>query len=148
MQQALLIFVAILAGMFLPLQASLNAKMGAVVQNPLLGSLISFLVGTIGLLIYILVSRVPLANLAQAKSAPTFVWVAGLLGAFYVTAIILLVPRLGVALTFGLVIGGQMLVSILFDHFGLLGTPVHPISWMRSLGALLLIAGVLLIRKY
>lgn len=148
MQQVLLILVAILAGMFLPLQASLNAKMGAVVQNPLLGSLISFLVGTLGLLVYILMSRVPLTNLFQAKSAPGLVWIAGLLGAFYVTAIILLVPRLGVALTFGLVIAGQMFVNILFDHFGLLGTPVHPISWMRSLGVVLLIAGVLIIRKF
>lgn len=148
MQQILLIAVAILAGMFLPLQASLNAKMGAVVQNPLLGSLISFLVGTLGLLVYILLSRVPISNLLQAKTAPGLVWIAGLLGAFYVTAIILLVPKLGVALTFGLVIAGQMLVSILFDHFGLLGTPVHPISWMRGLGAILLIAGVLIIRNY
>lgn len=148
MQQIILIGVAILAGMFLPFQAALNAKMGAVVQNPLLGSLISFVVGTIGLLVYILISRVPISNLLAARSAPTLVWIAGLLGAFYVTAIILLVPRLGVALTFGLVIGGQMLISLVFDHFGLLGTPVHAMSPMRLLGAIFLIAGVLIIRKY
>lgn len=148
MQQAILIMVAILAGMFLPFQASLNAKMGAVVQHPLLGSLLSFLVGTLGLLVYIIVSRVPLGNLLQAKTAPTILWLAGLLGAFYVTAIILLVPRLGVALTFGLVITGQMFISVLFDHFGVLGTPVHAFSWMRFMGVLMLIGGVLVIRKY
>ena len=148
MQQAILVLVAVLAGMVLPLQASLNAKMGAVVQNPLLGSLLSFLVGTVGLLIYIVVSRVPISNLLLAKTAPAILWLAGLLGAFYVTAIILLVPRLGVALTFGLVIAGQMVVSILFDHFGVLGTPVQPFNWMRLFGVMMLIGGVLILRKY
>ncbi|HEY8398785.1 MAG TPA: DMT family transporter [Flavihumibacter sp.] len=148
MQQAILVFIAVLAGMVLPLQASLNAKMGAVVQNPLLGSLLSFLVGTVGLLVYIVVSRVPISNLLMAKTAPAILWLAGILGAFYVTAIILLVPRLGVALTFGLVIAGQMVVSILFDHFGVLGTPVQPFNWMRLLGVMMLIGGVLILRKY
>jgi hypothetical protein len=59
---------------------------------------------------------------------------------------IFLVPQLGAATFFALLIAGQMLGSIAFDHFGLLGVPVHPISAVRVAGAALLVGGVILIR--
>ncbi|MCU0431990.1 MAG: DMT family transporter [Bacteroidia bacterium] len=148
MQNLFLLIIAVLAGAVLPLQAGLNSKMGQIVQSPVISSFISFVTGAAALLVYMLMARVPLANLANARTAPVFFWVAGLLGAFYVTSVIMLVPRLGTALTFGLIIGGQMLVSLAFDHFGLLGAPVQPLSFMRVLGVVLLVAGVVLIRKF
>jgi bacterial/archaeal transporter family-2 protein len=57
-----------------------------------------------------------------------------------------LVPQLGAATFFALLIAGQMIGSIAFDHFGLLGVPVHPISAVRLAGAALLVGGVVLIR--
>lgn len=148
MQNILLLALAVLAGAVLPLQAGINSKMGQLVQSPVISSFISFVTGAVALLVYMVLSRVPLANLTYARTAPAFLWIAGLLGAFYVTSVILLLPRLGAALTFGLVIGGQMLVSVIFDHFGVLGTPVHPFSAMRLVGILLVVAGVIVIRKF
>jgi transporter family-2 protein len=84
----------------------------------------------------------------QAKNAPWYVWFAGLLGAFYISTVIVLIPRLGFALTFGLIVAGQMAISLLFDHYGILHTPIREISLGRIIGALLLIAGVLLIRRF
>ena len=92
--------------------------------------------------------RTPLGNIASAKDAPPIAWVGGLLGAFFVTAAVTLVPRLGVAMTFSLIIAGQMLVTIIIDHFGLLGVPVKEISLVRVAGILLITAGVVLIRKF
>ena len=60
----------------------------------------------------------------------------------------MLLPRLGVVLSFSLVLAGQMFAAILFDQYGFLGLAVREISPGKIIGAVLLIAGVILIRKY
>jgi transporter family-2 protein len=72
----------------------------------------------------------------------------GLIGAFYVAAITFIIPTLGTALTFALIIAGQLLAAMVIDHYGWLGMSVQEISAGRIIGAVLLIAGVILIRKY
>jgi len=59
-----------------------------------------------------------------------------------------IVPHIGVALAFSLAIAGQMLVTLLIDHFGWLGVPEKPINLWRVLGAALITVGVILIRKF
>jgi transporter family-2 protein len=80
--------------------------------------------------------------------APGWSWTGGLLGAFYVTAVVVLTPRLGVATTIALVVAGQMLASVAIDHYGLFGVPLRPVNAARGLGAALLVAGVVLLRRY
>lgn len=144
----ILLLVAALAGAVLPLQAGLNAKVGKAVADPVYSALISFVVGSFGLFIYCLVVKTEFAAISNVKSLHWSVWTAGLLGAFYVACVIILVPKIGAALTFGLVVTGQLGVSLLFDHFGLLGITIHPINWQRILGISLIIGGVLIIRKF
>ena len=143
-----LIFLAITAGAVLPIQAALNTKMGKAVGDPVYAALISFVIGSVGLLLYALATKVDLSQLSNAGAVNWSVWTAGLLGAFYVAAVIILVPKLGTALTFGLVVGGQLGLSLLLDHYGLLGVPVHAINWQRIVGIALIIGGVLLIRNF
>jgi transporter family-2 protein len=142
------IFLAILAGMMMPTQAAINNKLALSVNSSILAAFVSFIVGTIGLFIYILATGIPLGNLAEAKNAPLIAWIGGLLGAFFVAATVSLVPRLGVALMFSLVIAGQMVVTIIIDHFGILDVPVKQISLMRVIGVTLITVGVILIRKF
>jgi transporter family-2 protein len=59
-----------------------------------------------------------------------------------------LAPRLGVATTIALVVAGQMLAAVALDHYGLLGVPVRPVNAWRGLGAALLVAGVVLLRRF
>ncbi len=132
----------------MPTQATVNSKLADSVQSPILAAFISFAVGTIALFVYILATGIPLSNLASAKDAPSIVWIGGFLGAFFVSAMALLVPRIGVALAFSLAIAGQMLVTLLIDHFGFLGVPVKEINLMRVVGATLITIGVILIRKF
>jgi len=51
-------------------------------------------------------------------------------------------------MTFSLIIAGQMIVTLIIDHFGLLGVPVKEISPIRIGGILLITVGVVLIRKF
>jgi len=141
------IILAFVSGAFLPLQAALNTKLGKTVASPLYASLISFLIGSAGLALYILLTR-QTVSFTALKSAPLYVWVGGLLGACYVTAIILLFPRLGPGLTFGLVVAGQMTLAALLEHFNILVSQPHPITFIRILGMLLIIVGVILVRLF
>jgi transporter family-2 protein len=98
--------------------------------------------------LYILATGIPLGNLPLARNAPLVAWIGGILGAIFVASTIILVPRIGVALTFSLIIAGQMLVTLIIDHFGWLGVPEKPINLFRVTGAALITIGVILIRKF
>lgn len=144
----LYLLIALAAGAMMPTQAATNHRMATVVDSPILAALISFVVGTIALFVYALMSGESLASLAAAKNAPPIAWIGGLLGAFFVASAVILVPRLGVAMTFSVLIAGQMIVTLIIDHFGLLGVPVKEVSLARIGGILLITAGVVLIRRY
>ena len=146
--QVFFILIAILAGAVLPLQAGLNIQLGKSVHQPIFAAFASFLVGTIALFIYLLFLKFDFSTLSIINTVSPWVWLAGLFGAFYVAAVIILAPKLGTALTFSLIVAGQMAVSVAFDHFGLLGLSVKSINWQRLLGVAFLITGVLLIRRF
>ena len=142
------IFLAIIAGMMMPTQAAINNKLAGYVESPILAAFISFAIGTLALFIYMIATGVPLGNLANAPNAPVIAWIGGILGAFFVTSTVILVPRIGVALTFSLIIAGQMLITLVIDHLGWLGVPEKPISLLRVLGVTLITIGVVLVRKF
>jgi len=73
------------------------------------------------------------------------VWLGGLVGAAYVTSVFLLIPRLGVEPVVAVTVGGQQLVSVVVDRFGLLRLPRRRISAVRLGGVLVLMLGVLLV---
>jgi transporter family-2 protein len=146
--QYIFLFIALLVGAFLPLQVGVNTNLGEAVGSPLISALISFCVGTIALLSYILITGIPLANAANAKNASPIAWTGGLLGAFFVASSIILLDKLGAAMTISLIIAGQMLMSLIMDHYGLLGMDIKPVSPGRIAGIVLVIVGVVLIRKF
>jgi len=147
MNKTIWMIAALLAGAFLPIQASINAKLGKAGTSAFHASMISFFVGAFTLALYILLTK-QTVSWTGIKSAPAYAWLGGLLGAFYVTVVILAFPKLGPALTFGLVITGQMLLSALMEHFDVLVAQQHSLNIWRILGFLMVIGGVILIRKF
>ena len=141
------IIIAFMSGAFLPIQAGLNTRLGKTIESPVHASLISFIVGALAVLVFSLITKQPV-SWAGLRSAPGHVWLGGILGAFYVTAIILAFPRIGPAMTFGLVVAGQMIISVLLDHFNILVTQQHPVNVWKLLGIVLIVAGVVIIRKF
>lgn len=147
MDKLLWLIIAFVAGALLPIQGGLNAKLGKAIESPVHASMLSFVVGAVALIFYILVTK-QTVYFSGVKSAPGYVWFAGALGAFYVTAVIFAFPRIGPALTFGLVVAGQMVMAVLLDHFNILVAHPQPINLWRVLGILLILVGVVLIRKF
>ncbi|MBE7097447.1 MULTISPECIES: DMT family transporter [Bacillus cereus group] len=143
----LFLIFAFLAGLALPIQFSINAQLRTVVGSPLVAATISFIVGAITLFTISLFKAGFSFNKGIA-SAPWWVWTGGVLGAFYVLATIILIPRIGAGTTVALVLAGQIVASVLIDHFGLINVPIHLLSLPRILGAILVIIGVVLIQKF
>ena len=139
--------LSILAGAVLPLQALINARLALGIGNSLWAAAISFQVGALGLLLLQLLLRAPWGELGRAGAIPGWIWTGGFLGAVYVASVIASVPRLGAASLISLVIFGQLAASLLLDHFGVLAPVSHPINFTRLIGAVLLLAGAILIER-
>jgi transporter family-2 protein len=145
--EGLLYLLAFGAGLVLVLQVGMNSTLRAVLDNPLAAALISFLVGTLALALYMLVTRTPWPARTQLAAVPAWCWYGGVFGAFYVVTSVIVGPRLGAATLLSLIVLGQLLTSLLVDHFGWVGFPQHPVTLLRLTGAVLLFAGVLLITR-
>jgi bacterial/archaeal transporter family-2 protein len=143
-----LIVLAIVIGLFLPLQSGINAQLRTAVGDPVVAALISFVVGSAALLATSLALRVPLPTAGLGDRTVWWHWTGGLLGAFYIFAAVVLAPRLGAAALIAAIVAGQMLGSLVLDHYGLVGYAQHAVNLPRIAGAVLVIAGVLLIQRY
>ena len=140
---------AVLAGLAVSTQAGVNSQLNLVTSNSTVTALISFLVGTAALLIYVLAtSRSSITAPLHLFQSDWWKYTGGLLGAFYITVVVIIAPKIGAANTIGFIVAGQLIFAVVYDHFGLIGFPIKPISLYRILGVCLLIAGVYLIRKY
>ena len=142
----LFLILALAAGAVLPVQAGINSHLKIFAGSPLLAAFISFLVGTIALFGLSVVMRVPWPTISVLAQAPWWAWLGGFLGAFLVFMTIVLSQNLGAAVMVALIITGQMITSLILDHYGLIGFARHPINPTRVLGTILLLAGVFLIR--
>lgn len=143
-----LMFFTLLLGCMLPFQAIINARLGRLTGGALMASLISFGVGLIFLtVINLLANPGAFVQLKLAQITPWYLWLGGIIGAFYVAYITWVNQQQGVALTFALIVSGQIFFSLLIDHFGLLGSTVRLITLEKWIGAGLIIAGIILIKK-
>lgn len=138
--------LAVVAGLGLALQQVVNANLRVEVGSPWWAALISFGVGILVLSAAVIWFREPAPSGATLVHISWMSWTGGILGAAFVGTAIVLVPRLGAATVMALFVIGQMVGSLAFDHFGVLGVPQHPANPIRLSGALLLVLGVVLIR--
>ena len=121
------------------------------VQGPL-ASLMSQKIGTLESVFYIhlggtLAALIPLLflggrNLSRWREVPWYALWAGVLGLGVIAAMSYMVPRVGVASAVVLIVAGQLLVSVVLDHYGLFGADFRALSPMRAFGLLLVFIGV------
>lgn len=140
--------LAFVSGASLAIQIGMNASLSKGLQNPIMAALSSFLIGTMALVIYILTTKQTMPSTHSLQQLPSWVWMGGLLGALYVTLTIIAAPKIGAAQLVAFVVTGQMLASLILDHYGLVGFEVNTLNAWRILGAVFLIIGVILIRKF
>lgn len=144
---AVFLAIAFVAGAALPVQAGLNARLATFVGGPIRASMISFAIGTLVLFLLSLLATKGVVNTARLGQVPWWAWLGGAVGAGYVASTVAAAPRLGALNLFAAVIFGQLLCSVLLDHFGVLYSE-HGLSTGRVVGVLLLGTGVALIRLF
>jgi transporter family-2 protein len=142
------VLLALVGGAAVVVQVGVNNALRRYAGQPIWTGLISFLVGTCALALCFLATRRSWPSGAQFAGAPPWIWIGGVLGAFYVLTSIVAGPRLGAAGYLGCVITGQLVASVLVDNFGWIGFPVHIASPGRIIGSILLLGGVALVLRY
>ena len=138
--------LVLLAGGMIALQAPTNVMLAKAGGSPVLAALISFAVGTATLLgVWLASGNRPAPSAFGAL--PWYAWIGGVYGAVYVGVAAFAAPRIGLASLITIGIAGQVAMALWLDHMGALGLPREPISLGRAGGALLVVAGVVLVRR-
>ncbi len=142
MSTLFLIGIAVMAGVAVTLQAQFMGLM-----DRSLGTLTSVFITYAGggLVITLLLAALRGGNLKNWQSVPWYAYGAGLLGLIIVGSIGYVVPRLGVAKGFTLIVASQFLIASLIDHFGFFGATVRPMELTRLLGLCSMLLGVWLV---
>ncbi|MDB5305814.1 MAG: hypothetical protein JWO38_16 [Gemmataceae bacterium] len=134
------------AGACIALQASANSRFRDNIDNPRYAAFFSICGTFVTAVSAMLVLRPPPPSADGLRQTEWWNWIGGPLGALIVLAGATLVRDLGAALFIACVVAGQLLGSLVLDHFALMGLPEQPITPGRVLGALLVVAGVVCIK--
>jgi len=144
---ALPMFLTVAAGASIVIQQVLNANLRSALNSAAWSGVASYFVGLVCMALFVLALREPVPTMGAVARIPWWAWSGGLFGAIFIGTAILLVPILGAATFIALLITGQMLASVTFDHFGWLGLAQRSIDLPRLIGVAMLIGGVVLIRR-
>jgi transporter family-2 protein len=141
-----LLLLAAFAGAVVPFQSAINVNLGRGLGHPLWATLASLVVSILVLLPIMLAMRLPLPSLAFIGKAPMWMWAGGAFGVCFISLALVLLPRLGASGFMALALAGQVVASLLLDHFGWFGLVERQVTLPKVLGAVLLIGGVVLIQ--
>ena len=141
----IVILWAFAIGLMVPLQGVINAKLGKEVGGPTQSALISFSGGFLIFLAIGLYNYQNLPSFSRVFSLPPYLLSGGVIGSIFVLSAIMIIPKLGSTGFVALIVAGQLISSLIFDHFGLFSLPVKPINYLRILGVVLLFSGASLI---
>ncbi|MBM6442776.1 MULTISPECIES: DMT family transporter [Pseudomonas] len=141
-----LLLLAVIAGAVVPFQSAINANLGRGLGHPLWATLASLLVSILVLLPIMLAMRVPLPSVAFISKSPLWMWAGGAFGVCFISLALVLLPKLGASGFMALALAGQVVASLVLDHFGWFGLVQRQVSLPRVLGVVMLIAGVVLIQ--
>jgi len=139
--------IGLALGCMVPIQSAVNSQLGQQLKHPLQASFTSFLVGTLVLAIILTVFDIGFPFTKQLGQTSWYLFTGGVMGAIFVSTVIVLIPRSGTLVILSSTVAGQLILAAVADHFGWFGLPHNPISFQRVVGIILLISGVLLVHK-
>lgn len=144
MSQYLYPLWALATGLMIASQPLVNAKLGQHVGGPIWSAFFSFLVGTVFIFAFALLLKGKLPEL-DTQHLKWWMFLGGIMGAFFVMSSIAIVPVLGTTLMIALFIAGQLIAATLLDHYGVLMPAPKPITMQKIAGICVLAVGAYLI---
>lgn len=144
----MLTIAAMIAGAVIPAQTAVNSRLRASIGAPIPAAFISFFIAFVCAVVLagtLAAASGPSINLGQTVGEPWWVWIGGVMGVIFITGNVLLFPKIGSVETVVLPILGQVVMALVIDHFGLFGAVETPVGMLRALGALVVVAGIVLV---
>lgn len=142
------LFFALAAGAVVTVQAGSNAQLKQSLGSPILALVANYALGFTGIGAAALIARSHVPTMDAMARTPWWAWVGGLLGLLYGLAVVLLAHKMGAATLIATLVTGQLICSVILDHFGWMGFELHRASLLRVAGCALMIAGLTLIAKF
>ena len=139
----ILVFVA---GAMTAYQPLINARLSNHLDSPIWASFISFASGTVILLVVGIAINGKFMSI-ETQGLKWWMFIGGGLGAVFVTVALYVVPHIGVTALVALLIAGQLILSVILDHYGILASESNPISWQRVCGLIMLGLGAYIVLK-
>ena len=144
MDRGLAVILTAFVGGLIALQAPINSQLGRSVGT-FQAAFLSFLLGTVLLLVIAALAKGGLGQIGEARGLSWYYLTGGVLGALYVTTVLVTVRSLGAGPVVAATIAGQLSASLVVDQLGILGVEKDPITATKVVGVLLLAVGVYLI---
>ena len=144
MDRGAAVILTALVGGLIALQAPINSMLGKATGS-FQAAFISFALGTVVLAVIAAFARGGFGTMGEATSLQWYYLTGGVLGAAYVTTVLVTVRELGAGPVVAATIAGQLTASVVLDQFGLLGLPKDPITLGKVVGVLFLALGVFLV---
>jgi transporter family-2 protein len=141
-----LYLLMVIIGFVLALHLAMNAQVGNVLKNPRVGNAVFWVIGAVTAVL-IGISGWEKGILGNLKDVNIILLTAGALGACLVFGIAWLIPQIGAGAAMILMLAGQVVFGLILSHFGWLGSPVQPITFMKIFGAVIMVAGVIIVVK-
>jgi transporter family-2 protein len=142
----LVLVLVVLGGAVIPVQVAANKRIEQAVGSPVLAAAIALFVGGIALGSVAATGWFGRGRIGGAVGAPWWVWVAAAMSIFTVVSIVAL-PRVGAATVIAATVFGQLTAAAALDQFGWLGVPQVRLNWWRVGGAVLLLAGTVMMQR-
>lgn len=136
--------LAFAIGVAMTFQTVINTQLREYLNSPIQAAFLSFLIGTILLAFLVYFQSPPKPSFQLLSQIPWYLWLGGFLGVYAISMSIYAAPKLSFLTLSGLIIFGQIVMSMLVDHFGILGTEKTAINWQRFLGSITIMIGVIL----
>jgi len=140
--------VVLLAGALVAIQTSLFALINKGLKHPLLSLSAIFCIAAVFVLVGFFLHPSALPDKQTLSHIPWYAWLGGILGVAYVTCVMLLAPKMGIAMVTAISVLGQLIASMVIDHFGFFNTNPQPISLGKLLGIAVMTAGVILMKFF
>ena len=142
--KAIAVLATAFAGGLVAMQAPINSGLGKAVGS-LPAASFSFAIGLVALVGITFVSGEGFGQIGELGGLSWYYLIGGLLGAVYVTTVLISVRTLGAGGVTAATIAGQLSMSVVLDQLGILGLAQRQLTPGRVIGVALLAAGVFLI---
>ena len=139
---------ALAAGAVVTIQGGSNAQLKQSWGSPILALVVNYVLGFAGIVTAALVARSHVPTIDTIARTPWWAWAGGLLGLLYGLAVVLLAHKMGAATLIATIVTGQLICSVILDHFAWMGFELHRASLLRVTGCALMVAGLALIAKF